>query len=978
MTDKRQREDLPESEIAQIEQDFKQVFGEMTDITSIREFSGVFRQLHSLLMDSHAKNQTLSDVVQTLNVQIVSNATKVASLLRMSEADQATIARCRREYEQTWQSASASQAKELGLLEQCDALRSEIAQLNASIEEQGNERNSIHALKADIESYASDTAKRSHEMDVLQSDLDRVQLVEHETTVSMDRIRKTIHDLAVANTHEDEAILKMRESATALQQEVGQLVAENDDSAKLAEGNATALHAQRARIGDEHRELAELTWTRRDFQVETDAMRKGLKAAAESRDRAVTAAEGSARKIRRIAPHIESLEIETSELHSRSARCNDRFARHESELAHLQRDHATSRREIEECQARRRGLVDELVTVMRRHNFSERQIRDSMRAFDTRLRQFQFTKSQVASEVAHSRLTAANSRLVGTDTSAAKGDLEVQNIKVATIEEDLRTYEQRSHEAKGQLIQFADSAAIVEENLDYARRALGRLTKSLKEHDDMIQELQDQRDKINNSIKSVQSDNARLEVDLKVERHQAATLKQDLQLRAEEAIAVHFQTRSIERQMTTLTSATESTQRLLDEANVAVHRWKAEEIRLRLTHDEAVKDAARTKAEFSSVVDIAKLITKQLSDKKKEADDNTGKLDSMRHKLRQHAVDFERQTDGIRGLEDEFERGLFRHRWLKQRAAVSHAMQLEIALLETRISKEREIRKKYEIQLQRPMNVHRWTLLKAASPDHYQAIQLVQTLKTQLESTFRRRQRLQDTKVALFKCLAQKNERIRNAHVVDGNYALSAVRDSATSKDRELRTMEDQLRSGRSRVFELESIVGDLKTNIKHSHSLATSVRRKQQKDVDIPTLPIGAKVAERTRLGGGFMLTQSALANKPKICDPENDELSGRPGQKKPQKSASASARAESTVSWRPTLNPELSVTSVSSLGRDGDPVKRKPRVEVIRSKRGTREASAQSSAPRSARSSAYSSGSRQADGPRPQVKLHSAILHF
>jgi hypothetical protein len=283
-----------------------------------------------------------------------------------------------------------------------------------------------------------------------------------------------------------------------------------------------------------------------------------------------------------------------------------------------------------------------------------------------------------------------------------------------------------------------------------------------------------------------------------------------------------------------------------------------------------------------------------------------------------------------------------------------------------------------QIKLHRPMNVHRWTLLKAASPDHYQAIQLVQTLKTQLEGTFRRRQRLEDTKVALLKCLAQRNERIRNLHVVDGNYALSAVRDSVTSKDRELRTMEGEVKSGRSRVFELESIVGNLKTMIKQSHSLVTSVRRKQQKDLDIPTLPISAKAAERTRLGGGFTLAQSAGANKPKLCDSENDNFSGRPGQKKPQKRAPASARAESTVSWRPGLNPELSVTSVSSLGRDGDPLRRKPRVEAIRSKAGTREASSHSSVPRSARSSACSSGSSQADAPRPHVKLHTAILQF
>jgi chromosome segregation ATPase len=195
----------------------------------------------------------------------------------------------------------------------------------------------------------------------------------------------------------------------------------------------------------------------------------------------------------------------------------------------------------------------------------------------------------------------------------------------------VRTYEQRSHDAKAQLIQLADSTAFVEENLHSARRALERLNKSLKEHDAMVRDIQSQRDEINNSIKSIQSDNAQLEADLQAKRQQTAALKHDIQRRSEERIALLFQSRSIERQITTLTSATDSTQRRLDEANVTIHRYKAEEIRLRSTYDEAMKDIARTRTEFSSVVDLAKLIDKQLSHKKKEADDNAGTLNTMQH-----------------------------------------------------------------------------------------------------------------------------------------------------------------------------------------------------------------------------------------------------------------------------------------------------------------------------------------------------------
>ena len=85
---KTERKAEVDTEILQIQHDFQQIVGEMTDLTCLAEFSDIFRQLHKLIMDTHQKNNLLTSKVQSLQQCIVTNATKVASLLKMSEDDQ--------------------------------------------------------------------------------------------------------------------------------------------------------------------------------------------------------------------------------------------------------------------------------------------------------------------------------------------------------------------------------------------------------------------------------------------------------------------------------------------------------------------------------------------------------------------------------------------------------------------------------------------------------------------------------------------------------------------------------------------------------------------------------------------------------------------------------------------------------------------------------------------------------------------------
>ena len=159
-------EDL-EKEILQIEQDFQNVVGEMTDISNIRQFTDIYRQLHTLLMDSHNKNNQLTSAAQTLNSQIISNATKVSSLLKMSEDDHKCIEQYRDEFDKAWKLVTTAQEKEMKSKEICENLKQQVDKLSSLVHEQSVSDAHYDEVRVDLTNYQDEKARNEKELELL-------------------------------------------------------------------------------------------------------------------------------------------------------------------------------------------------------------------------------------------------------------------------------------------------------------------------------------------------------------------------------------------------------------------------------------------------------------------------------------------------------------------------------------------------------------------------------------------------------------------------------------------------------------------------------------------------------------------------------------------------------------------------------------------------------------------------------------------
>ena len=106
------------------------MLGELVGDQSLERFRQEYEKLHRALKKSHDSEKRLIKKCRELNSEIVSNAAKVQTALKLSQEDQNTIASLKREIEKAWKMVDAAHEKEGRAKETIQQLKHEIQNLS--------------------------------------------------------------------------------------------------------------------------------------------------------------------------------------------------------------------------------------------------------------------------------------------------------------------------------------------------------------------------------------------------------------------------------------------------------------------------------------------------------------------------------------------------------------------------------------------------------------------------------------------------------------------------------------------------------------------------------------------------------------------------------------------------------------------------------------------------------------------------------
>ena len=118
-----------------LERDFQEVLQELVGDKSLERFRTEYEKLHRALKKSHEQEKRLIKRCRELNAEIVNNAAKVQTALKLSQEDQHTITSLKKEIEKAWKMVDASHEKEVRAKETIQKLKMEIANLSKLVEQ---------------------------------------------------------------------------------------------------------------------------------------------------------------------------------------------------------------------------------------------------------------------------------------------------------------------------------------------------------------------------------------------------------------------------------------------------------------------------------------------------------------------------------------------------------------------------------------------------------------------------------------------------------------------------------------------------------------------------------------------------------------------------------------------------------------------------------------------------------------------------
>jgi len=136
------------------------VLTELVGDKSLERFRQEYEKLHRALKKSHESEKRLIKKCRELNAEIVSNAAKVQTALKLSQEDQTTIASLKREIEKAWKMVDASHEKEARAKETITQLKTEIANLSRLVEQGAGlsmgQENTLNELMREKEELTSE------------------------------------------------------------------------------------------------------------------------------------------------------------------------------------------------------------------------------------------------------------------------------------------------------------------------------------------------------------------------------------------------------------------------------------------------------------------------------------------------------------------------------------------------------------------------------------------------------------------------------------------------------------------------------------------------------------------------------------------------------------------------------------------------------------------------------------------------------
>ena len=545
-----------------IESDFHNAMVNLSAEDNLERFRLEYEKLHRALKKSHESEKRLIKKCTDLNGEIVANATKVQTALKLSQEDQNTIVALKKEIEKAWKMVDAAHEKETRAKETIQQLKKEIANL-ALLVEQGagitvGQENTVRDLIRIKDELAKDR-------DLLQN---QGMSLKNELSTKVEEIRK----LQIDYTQKEELHTTLTEKYSLAKRDLETEVKKrerNDKELKelnlVLQNRLADIRQKTLLIGQGYDSIQRLEHMLKDeknrtdrFVKEFDTLNNQLEANKKSLEEEIAANANLMSQNTQAKAELNLKDYEIAQLKGAQQKLIKMKDNQQKSLKKMDGE----KQEIERSKDQLRNTIaslDRQIDQMKRQEDHDRKDKDELQRERDILNRH-YLKSQGEKQHLESDLKVLDNkrRNLEQELSGHRQEANTQRKLVYSLEQEIEKYSSKASEATTKFHQAMEEVKISQMKVIDFQKQIDEANNKLKVQQNLYEQVRSDRNLYSKNLIEAQDEINEMKRKFKIMSHQIEQLKEEIGQKEKALVNEHYAQKKMEKQLEQLKNRIQS------------------------------------------------------------------------------------------------------------------------------------------------------------------------------------------------------------------------------------------------------------------------------------------------------------------------------------------------------------------------------------------------------------------------------------
>ena len=712
------------------------VIAELENDPAMAKFKEEYEKVFSALVNSNDSEKRLVQKCRDLNAEIVANAAKVQSALKLADEDQGTIDKLKGEVEKAWKMVDASKEKETRAKENVQALKKEVADLSkaaaqggsggakqqeqlkdmmrqrdelaAERDEQVNQivmlREEVMEVTEQLRAAEADKLRWRNELQILRDDAASARAATDKETKrkeKMERDMKELKELLEEKTYEikqkQHSLKEGDEAVKRLEKLLKDQQGATSRAQKDYNGLSDKLTKLQRDLSDAVQNNANLAQSNANAQIELKAKDDEINLAKLEAGRIDKAKDAALGKLRAAEAAKEEVEKNRDDL--------------KRTIADLERDIDAMRKQGELEKKKQEELMRE---------------RDVL----TKLKSQAESATQKQADLV--RITENNKKTLEQEIAGYRSEASKQAKAIFGLEQEREKFANEASATTAKFLEALEEVKMREMAIVDLQKSIADGNAKLKAQQSMYEAVRTDRNMYSKNLLEAQDEIAEMKRKFKIMNHQIEQLKEEISTKDLALVKEHFDHMKVEKEKESLRFELNKAAMNIKEAESSIESQKLELQRLNQIINESDAAIGKQEKELAGVVNDRDILGTQLIRRNDELALLYEKIKIQASILAKGQIQYQDRLNELRVLKIKLgdlkrELGVLKHS-----VGSIDVLKREVHRLGKELLQERTKTKALTEELENPLNVHRWRKLEGSDPTAYEMIQKIQALQKRL------------------------------------------------------------------------------------------------------------------------------------------------------------------------------------------------------------------------------------------------------